>query len=257
MNQADTPAGRAPNPGASKAPEGPSAATSRPAKAHAFRLSVILTELSESHGPAGEASAPGSAAPAGKASKSDLTVGEVIDRTAHAGFGFMIAFLALLSLPAVGASTPFGLAIAFGAVQMLLGRRRPWLPKAVRRYHVSLRTLGWIGGKLTRWTRGFERVIRPRLVALAHGPFWGLCAVCILLHAIALALPIPIPGTNAIFAIPILVYAIGLLELDGLLILLCHALTLVYIALGVVFSKAVFEAAEKSLHWFAMLLGGA
>lgn len=227
---------------------------------HCLRLSTILIELSESHGPA---DAPKSddeprlqaADAVSRASKSDLSVGEIIDRTAHAGFGFMIAFLALMSLPAVGASTPFGLAIAFGALQMMVGHHRPWLPGFVRRYQVSLRTLGWIGGKLARWSRGFEKVIRPRFVIFTQGPFWSLCAACILLHAVALALPLPIPGTNGIFAIPILAYAIGLLELDGLLIMLCHAVTAVYIALGISFWKMVVEALEKSVGWLMAILG--
>lgn len=232
-----------------------------------LRLSTILTELSETHGPARRTdetpeppdasadSAPG-ASPSPR-EKSDLSVGEIINRTQHAGFGFMLAFLALLSLPAVGMSMPFGIAIAFGAIQMMIGRHRPWLPAAVSRYQVSVRTLNWIGGKLTRWTQGLEKIIRPRFEFLALGPFWSLCGVCVLLHALALALPLPIPGTNAIFAIPILVYAIGLLESDGLLIMLCHAVTAIYIALAIAFSHVVIKALTEVWQWVAPMFGAA
>ena len=59
------------------------------------------------------------------------------------------------------------------------------------------------------------------------------CGVAIMLQGLGLALPLPIPGTNWIFIIPVILYAIGLLEDDGLLTMICHALTAVQLALAV------------------------
>ncbi|MBW7906835.1 MAG: exopolysaccharide biosynthesis protein [Phycisphaerae bacterium] len=186
-----------------------------------LRLSAVLAEIV----------AAMEQAPAGSA----VTVGDLVDRSAQAGFGFVIALLALLSMPFPGVSLPFGLAIAFGAVQMVCGRRQAWLPARVRRHTVSPRTLRWIERRVVRWTRGLERLVRPRFEFLTRGPGWMLCGGGVLLLAIGLALPLPIPLSNLVFIIPLLVYAVGLLENDGLLIMFGHATVLVLLAAGLWF----------------------
>ncbi|HKQ49809.1 MAG TPA: exopolysaccharide biosynthesis protein [Phycisphaerae bacterium] len=180
--------------------------------------------------------------------RSDLTVGEIIDRTEHAGFGFLLAFLALIAIPFFGLSTPFGLAIAFAAAQMTIGWSKPWLPRWVRRHHVSLTTLQWISTKLTRWTAGLERFIKPRWTLVLRGPFWSLCGVAITIQGFGLALPLPIPGSNWIFILPVIVYAIGLLEDDGLLVLICHGITAAEIVLGMWAWDVVWKSVTSLLH---------
>jgi len=160
-----------------------------------------------------------------------LTVGEIIDRTSHAGFGFLLGFLALISIPFFGLSTPFGLAIAFVAGQMALGYKRPWLPRSIRRRHVSMVTLNWLSTRVARWTAGLEKVIRPRFGLFVRGPFWITCGAAIMIQGLGLALPIPIPGSNWIFIFPVMVYGIGLLEDDGVLIMAGHAITIIELVL--------------------------
>lgn len=185
--------------------------------------------------------------------KSNLTIGDIIDRTRHAGFGFLTGFLALVSIPFVGLSTPFGLAVAFGAMQMVVGMSRPWLPKMIRRHAISLATLGWLSQRLSRWTAGLERVIRPRFEILTQGPFWSLCGLCIIVQAVGLALPMPIPFSNWPFIIVIVLYAIGILERDGLLVMICHTLTAVEIVLAFRFWGVIVSGGEKVIGWFAGL----
>ncbi|HEY3242686.1 MAG TPA: exopolysaccharide biosynthesis protein [Phycisphaerae bacterium] len=182
---------------------------------------------------------------------SNITLGEIVERTEHAGFGFLIAFLALVSVPFVMLSTPFGLAIALVAAQMVAGRSRPWLPRRMRQHVVTVGTLEWLGQRVTRWTRGMERWIRPRWTVLARGPFWVLIGVGVTLQGLGLALPLPIPGSNAIFAVVIALYGIGLLEDDGLLILLAHIITGIEVILGVIFSEVVASALVHAYHRFS------
>ena len=80
----------------------------------------------------------------------------------------------------------------------------------------------------------------PRLVGLG-----------IVLLGLGLALPLPVPGSNMIFLIPLFVYAVGLLERDGLWVLLGHVGTLVDLTLLVVFGATVVLALEKAWHWIA------
>ena len=67
---------------------------------------------------------------------------------------------------------------------------------------------------------------------------------------LGLALPLPIPGSNLIFIIPILVYAVGLLERDGMWIAVGHVCALVDIALVALFGATVVTVLERVWSWF-------
>jgi len=175
-----------------------------------------------------------------------LTIGEIVERTSHAGFGFILAFLALVSVPFFGLSTPFGLAITFVALQMVIGLKRPWLPRTINRRHVSISVLNWMSTRLARWTAGLERIIRPRFTVVVRGPFWMVCGLAVMAQGLGLALPLPIPGSNWLFILPVLIYAIGLLEDDGLLIMVGHCI----MAIEVVFVIRAWSAIAEAIRNF-------
>lgn len=212
----------------------------------------MLAELGRpsSHKPAGAMNPSAASSTSKTDDEPALLVGDLVDRAAHAGFGFLVGILALISGPFVGMSTPFGLAIAFGAVQMMIGLERPWLPRFIRRIRVSPRVLRWLSERLARWMKKLERLVRPRFELLTRGPFWSLCGFCILIEALLLSLPLPIPGSNFPFILTIVLYSIGLLEKDGLLVMLSHAFVAVQVALALAFWGAVRAALQSGLHWF-------
>jgi hypothetical protein len=179
----------------------------------------------------------------------DLTIGEILDRTRQAGFGFIAALLAVIAIPFVGLPTPFGMAVAFVGVQMIAGLPRPWLPRGLRRRHISLSTLRWVAPRLARWTAGLGHTVRKRFTFMVAGPLWVVCGVALLVQGLALALPLPIPGSHWIFIVPITLYGIGLLESDGLLILICHAITLVQAAIGFWLWEAIVHQLTASPRW--------
>jgi hypothetical protein len=231
-----------------------------------LRLSVIFVDLAQDAAPADQsvmATSDQQSAAAEDASRakrhrrtrvhSNITVNEILDRTRCAGFGFIVALLALVAIPFMGLSTPFGLAIALLGGQMIAGRARPWLPRRVRGRRVSMASLLWLGQRVARWTAGLERVIRPRFSFLTEGPFWTVCGVAITLQGLGLALPLPIPGSNWIFIIPIIIYGIGLLESDGLLIMVCHTITLAQVMLGCWLWEVIVHALMSSWGWFLKL----
>ncbi len=179
---------------------------------------------------------------------SGVTVGELIDKAAEAGFGFSIGVLALIAIPFFGLSTPFGLAIALLGAQLAIGRPRPWLPKRVRARMLSMSMLDKVlrlFAKRTKWLarstkRRWEVLLTPRLIGFA-----------ITLLGLGLALPLPIPGSNMIFIVPILVYSIALLERDGVWAAIGHICTLVDNTLLVVFGATVLAVLERVWHWIA------
>jgi hypothetical protein len=177
-----------------------------------------------------------------------LTVGALVDKATESGFGFLIGVLTLIAIPFVGLSTPFGLAIALLGAQLMIGLRHPWLPARARRRALSMTMLDKVLGLLARRTRWLTRLSRRRWELVIQLRLIGLGVV---LLALGLALPLPIPGSNLIFLIPLFIYAIGILERDGLWILLGHLGTAIDMTLLVVSASKVALALERIWHWVA------
>jgi hypothetical protein len=213
-----------------------------------LRLDELLRELGAQHDEGTEAApiAKDGITIASATTRPALTVGELVDKAEEAGFGFLVGVLTLIAIPFFGLSTPFGLAIALVGFQLVIGNHKPWLPKRARQRTLSMAMLDRVLGILARRTkwiskstkRRWETLITPRLVGLG-----------IVLLALGLALPLPIPGSNMIFLIPLFVYAIGLLERDGVWIAVGHLGVLIDMTLLVVFGATVVAVLERGWHW--------
>jgi hypothetical protein len=131
---------------------------------------------------------------------------------------------------------------------MMIGRRQPWLPWRARRRGLTMAMLDRVLVLLARRTRWLTRLTRRRWELAIQPRAIGLGVV---LLALGLALPLPIPGSNLVFLVPLFLYAIGLLERDGLWIALGHLAVLIDIALLVLFGRAVVEVLARIWHWVA------
>jgi hypothetical protein len=131
---------------------------------------------------------------------------------------------------------------------MTIGLHRPWLPARARRRALNLAMLDRVAKILERRTRWLARSTRRRYEPLILPRVIGLCAVIL---ALGLALPIPLPLSNLVFLIPLIVYAIGLLERDGIWIAIGYAMTLIDLALLVAFASTVMVAIERVGSWLS------
>jgi hypothetical protein len=231
----------------------PTPQTLRIAAPRQLRLSALLAEL------CGDAARRAAGAPPPTHdgavvidSADGLTVGEILDATAHAGFGFVVAQLALVAIPFVGLSTPFGLAVAFVGLQIVIGKDRPWLPQRIRRRQISVAALDRITRWLTRWTRWMTPLVKPRWPRWTSRAGFVAIGVGLVIQGVGLALPIPIPGSNLMFVVPILVYAIGVLDEDGLLVAIAHAATLANIVLIIALWQGVAAALVGTGRWLGL-----
>jgi len=135
------------------------------------------------------------------------------------------AIMAVLSLPFCfpiqipGLSTPFGVILIFSGLRIAFGQE-PWLPGwlMVRDIpdgtaHGLLRGLRWIATPA-------EKVLHPRLVGLCRNPtLHRIHGLLIAFLAILLALPLPVPFSNLLAAVPILLISLALLEDDGVFLI--------------------------------------
>jgi len=142
------------------------------------------------------------------------------ERIGDRGFGMLLVVLALpsaLPIPAAGYSVPFGILLVLLALQMLIGRQRPIIPRRMG----ALRIGGGLGRKVLKSAAWFlekiELVVRPRMRWITGRP--GQVLMGFLVLAMAILMMIPIPMTNTAPAAVIFLIGVGLTEEDGLLAL--------------------------------------
>ena len=172
-------------------------------------------------------------------------------------FGFLFVLIALpsaLPVPAAGYSIPFAIVIFLLAAQLVAGSKRPWLPPRLLNASVKLEVAqGFAKGGIP-WLKRFEAIARPRLKFVCmSGAGQRLIGIAIALMAISML--IPIPGTNTLPAIGIVLTGLGLVEDDGILALFGLVVCLAGATLTTLiiwFGKEAIEAAIGFVKaWFS------
>ncbi len=146
---------------------------------------------------------------------------------------FFLILPFLQPIPLFGLSTPFGILIAIVAYFSYLGRP-PFVPKRWEDKKLSGPTVLKIAEGSERVFEKISFMLHPRWESFFKGPFLIVNIMLLILNAILLALPLPIPFSNAMPAWMILFQALGHLEKDGLFIVLSYlqtAICLVYFAI--------------------------
>jgi len=148
---------------------------------------------------------------------------ELINITQGRGYDLL---LVLLSLPfltpisLVGISTPFGLAIAFVGLRMSLGKK-PWWPKKLLERTIPPSFFPKLLKVTIHICKAIEFFSRPR-VQIFHNfsLFKMVSGLLIAISGILLALPLPIPFSNTLPAVTILLFAISAMKRDGLIFII-------------------------------------
>lgn len=172
-----------------------------------------------------------------------VTLLEIRDLIGREGMMLLTAFLTIIFLVPVsipGVSTVFGGGILLLSISRLF-RRPVWLPQKIGRRKVSSEKLRSGMEKGLKWFQRLERVSRPhRMPWLMRGKFAGAVNnFGLILGAVLLMAPFGlIPFSNTLPAIAILFLAIGILQRDGVCILLGHLSNI------------------ASIVYFSLLIGG-
>ncbi len=180
-----------------------------------------------------------------------VTVREIADRIDERGFGLALLLLALPTLIPVlppGSSGVVGGLYVLLAIQMALGRERPWLPRRVLEYRLSPRTTQGLRDRGVRIVRWMERVSRPRWTPMGDTALLRLCAVFVLAMGVVLFLPLPF--LNTLPGLALLAMGVGLLNRDGILLALGIGLALFVLSLVGVSAQAL----RNVLGWLLSLV---
>jgi hypothetical protein len=152
----------------------------------------------------------------------EITFGQMLDALGERGFGLMLMLFAvpnLLPFPGVpGVSFVTGMAILFISVQLILAKDEPAFPDWISRKSFSRAQLSKFIMKTNPLLHWLEKPIRPRLAPVVAGFAERLIGVAGVIHALTLALPIPMG--NLPQAVALILLALALIELDGLMAIL-------------------------------------
>lgn len=132
------------------------------------------------------------------------------------------ALILLFALPNVvptppGTSSILGLPLLYLTAQMMLGKL-PWLPAIIADRSMTRSDFNSFVGRVTPLLARAERLLKPRLLFITSVTgekiIGGLCLV------LAIVLAMPIPLGNMLPALAISLMALGVLERDGLWVMI-------------------------------------
>ncbi|HPN56756.1 MAG TPA: exopolysaccharide biosynthesis protein [Candidatus Omnitrophota bacterium] len=167
-----------------------------------------------------------------------VNLSEIRDLFGQDGLLLLTAFLTIpfmvpVSIP--GVSTVFGAAILLIGVSRL-GRRHLWLPKRFEERVLPADKLRAALNQGLKFFHQLERLTRPRRLKslTADGLTAALNNGALILGAVLLMAPFGfVPFSNTLPGLALLLFAIGLLQRDGIFILwghLVNAVTIIYFA---------------------------
>lgn len=165
-----------------------------------------------------------------------ITLSELIHRVGNDGLLILAALLTLVFLIPIsipGVSTVFGAAILLIGISRLF-RRELWIPSRLKHKTIGTKKLRPVLRKALPLLHKLERVSRPNRIEwlVAGGPVQRMNDASLILGAVLLMMPFGlIPFSNTFPAVALLFLAIGLLQRDGVCVLLgyiSNVLTIVY-----------------------------
>lgn len=158
-----------------------------------------------------------------------IALREVIEILHGRGFDVLIIILAApfcTPIPLPGFSTPFGLILMLFGIRIAF-RKHPWFPQRLLARQIPYPTLAKIIHGASGAAARLEKWLHPRLRFFKHwNAFAFLNGMAITSSAFALMLPIPIPFTNTLPAWSIVLLAAGMMEEDGVVIIVGYTTAL-------------------------------
>jgi hypothetical protein len=151
--------------------------------------------------------------------KDRISIGDLLEALRRRALGalmFIFAVPTALPMPP-GVSAVVGAPLLFLSVQLVLGMR-PWLPKIITDRSLSRVDFEKVVMTTAPWLAKAESIMKPRLQFMARRPMVHLVGIVALAMSIVLFLPIPLG--NMLPSVAICIMSLGLLERDGVWVLI-------------------------------------
>lgn len=156
---------------------------------------------------------------AGDEARERVSIADLFEAMGDRAFGALILIFALPNVfpTPPGTSALTGAPLIFLSAQLMLGQL-PWLPKIIANRSMLRTDFAAVVIRMAPWLARGERMLKPRMGFLVYPPAEYLVGLFCLVLSIILALPIPLG--NILPAIAICLFSFGILERDGLCVLL-------------------------------------
>ena len=181
-----------------------------------------------------------------------LRFGDLVSDLRQTAFGmllFVAVLPAFLPLPGVAGAISGPLVMLVGA-QLMVGLRKPWLPRFLAQRGPQRKSMQRFRDLMAPWLRRLEKLVRPRLPAVLEHPL-ASAFTGVLLVLLGLLLALPIPFTNYVFGVLMLLFVFALLERDGALMLVAWlAGAIAVVVFGFVSGNLLHVLAEVVQDWF-------
>lgn len=178
-----------------------------------------------------------------------LSFGELLKSLSNRGFAILLVVFTLPNCVPIpvppGVSTIFSLPLLFLSLQMCFGLKAPWLPAWIERRTIPRTTLNALIETATPRIEKLETFLKPRMGFVTTQLGARLIGFAWLLFSISIAVPIPM--TNFLPGLGILISSLGLLGRDGVIVIfgwfvgfLGIALTSAILLYGAKFIQSIF-----------------
>jgi hypothetical protein len=194
--------------------------------------------------------------PLAERTEGSTTLREILDHFGERAIGAMlVVFSAPLVLPMPpGVSAVLGLPlIIFTAQLTVAGSRRAWLPKGLAARTLRSRDVAGVVRRILPLVRGIERLLRRRLTWLLVPLSLRLVGLVAFLLSVIVFLPIPFGNMFPSLAIAVL--GLGLVERDGLAVLIGWLVAVASLAFMALISRALLAATITFFTELARPLG--
>lgn len=187
-------------------------------------LDDVLSDLTQRHG-----------------AQATISLGQLADTLKTRAFGVILLLMALpCCLPFVYILPQIvAFPMLFLAWQMAAGRTVVWLPEKLRERRFRIALLASTVARARPWLERFEFFAGPRFAFLSQG--LGLRIIGALLLIPCASILIPLPLTNSVPGLGVSVASVGLIERDGLLILLGLVIGLAWVTLLILGGEAALS----------------
>ena len=164
-----------------------------------------------------------------------ITIGGAMEILRNRGTAMVMVLATLpLCIPGVASALapPVGTALAIYGFQLAL-RRTTYVPGFLARRTLSFKTLERLVKFAVRFGRPVEHLLRPRLAGISSRPAKVVTGLALAFVGVFIALPLFIPLSNEVPALVALLLLLGLIEADGVFLIVGLVCTLVLVAVSV------------------------
>lgn len=159
-----------------------------------------------------------------------VSMERLMDTIGRRSFGPLLLLIGIILVSPLsgipGLPSTMGVAVFLLSLQMLLRRKRIWLPEWILRRNISQEKFARAARWMRRPARFIDRLLRERLSFLVDGPASWLLALVCLLVAVTLPLLEPVPFAASSAGVALTCIGLAMIAHDGVFALIAYTAVL-------------------------------